>query len=196
VRRVLTGLALGAVVLLAAGAGLSAAGAAGLEGAGLAVAHRNGPHHPDPSGSARQCSPSTLSASLQLTKVGTLSTSLAGALVFGNRSVTACTLAGVPAVSVVSVGGAVVPVHELASTPHVVVPAVLSPGRGSPAVGVSVTWSEWVCSSGSFFLAVRFPGWPAPLTVPYGTTAHYTGSPCTSTPDQTLYVGPVAAVGH
>ena len=112
-------------------------------------------------------------------------------------STTACTLAGVPQVRVVTAAGQALVVHEFRSVPKKVVPTVLTAGTapsGGTTAGSSVTWSDWECGTGSFSLVVTFPGWSSAVTVPYGSTAGYSGSLCTTTGEQTIYVGPVAAV--
>jgi hypothetical protein len=62
-----------------------------------------------------------------------------------------------------------------------------------PDAGISITWSNWLCAKDSFALTVRFPGWSAPVTVPWGSTTGYAGAACDGQ-DAALYVGPVARV--
>lgn len=135
------------------------------------------------------CTASSVSASVDFTTIGGSSTSPAGAVVFSNTSSTPCSLTGIPAVRLVGADGQVIPSFQAPSSPAHAVTAVLSPG-GKPA-GSSVTWSSLTCLSGSYSLAVQFPGWSSP--VPAGSTTGYTGPACTA-PGTTVYVSPVESL--
>jgi hypothetical protein len=143
---------------------------------------------------APRCTPGDLSASLALSVQGT---TLAGAVIFSDTGHGACTLRGTPAVTATATGGGVVDVVEQRAAVRRTEPVVLAPGghgNGGPAgtlAGVSVTWSEWRCTPGSFSLDVRFPGWSRPVVAPYGTPAAGGAAACTASGPQTLYVGPV-----
>ena len=143
---------------------------------------------------AAACTPSSVSASVDFTTIGGSSTSPAGAVLFRNTSNTACSLHGIPTVQLVGADGQVIPTFEAPSSPAKAVTAVLSPagstGTGSQA-GSSITWSSLTCISGSFSLAVQFPGWSS--SVPAGSTNGYSGPACTA-PGQTVYVSPVEPV--
>jgi hypothetical protein len=140
------------------------------------------------------CRPADLSATLVLTPVGGSSSSLAGAVVLADTSHRSCSLRGVPKVRVVGPSGQAVSVFEAPGGARHARPVTL---QGSPSTarrpdaGTSITWSAWSCAKGSFALAVQFSGWKGPITVPWGSTAGYTGTPC-SGGEATIYVGPVA----
>ena len=138
-----------------------------------------------------QCTPADLTATLVLSQVGSSSTSLAGAVIFSSKSSVSCTLKGVPRVRVIGSGGQAVPVSQAPMFLRRAATVTLSPPRSSlarPDAGVSITWSDWGCATGSFALEVQFSGWSGPITAPYGSAV--TGTTC-DTP-ATLYVGPVA----
>jgi hypothetical protein len=142
------------------------------------------------------CSPSDLTAMLVLTPVGSDSSALAGAVAFANHSSSACTLRGVPVVTVVNPGGQAIDASQVPDfdrhTKQVTVPASPSSAR-LPDAGTSITWSVWTCAKNSFALVVKFAGWSGSLTVPYGTTAGYAGTPCAGG-QASLYVGPVIRI--
>lgn len=145
------------------------------------------------------CTPTGLVAEADLVRAGDPVTALAGAVLLRNVTDRACTLQGAPLVTVSASGGGAVPVVEQRTASRRAAAVVLGPGSPSgpgSAVGVSVTWSDWSCAPGSFSLGVRFAGWSRAVEAPYGTTAGYTGTPCTSSGSQTLYVGPVARAGR
>jgi hypothetical protein len=143
------------------------------------------------------CTPADLSATLLLTPVGGSSSSLAGAVIFSDTSPKACSLhGGIPKVGVVS------PTGQALAAPQVPVvtrhlPPVKLPRSGAtalrPDAGISITWSNWLCAKDSFALTVRFPGWKAAMTVPWGSTTGYAGAACAGE-DAALYVSPVARV--
>lgn len=142
------------------------------------------------------CSPSDLTATLVLTPVGSASSALAGAVAFANHSSSACTLRGIPNVTVVNPAGAAIDVTQVPDfirhTPQVTVPA--SPSSAPlPDAGTSITWSVWTCAKNSFALVVKFTGWSGSITVPWGSTTGFTGKPCAGG-QASLYVGPVARV--
>ena len=145
---------------------------------------------------AARCSPSDLTATLVLTPVGSASSVLAGAVAFANHTNSACTLRGVPSVAVVNPGGQGIGVSQvpnfLRRSKRVTVPASPSTAR-LPDAGTSITWSVWTCAKNSFALVVKFAGWSGSLTVPYGSTAGYDGTPCAGG-QASLYVGPVVRV--
>jgi hypothetical protein len=138
-----------------------------------------------------QCQAAAMSASLVLTPVGGSSGTLAGAMLLRNVSRGACTLEGVPQVTVVAASGRTLAVYEHRSVPDKAGRTLLTAGT---TAGSSITWSAWSCGTGSFSLAVEFHGWSSAVTVPYGSTAGYSGPSCTTTGKQTIYVGPVARV--
>jgi len=142
------------------------------------------------------CRPAALSATIVITPVGSASSSLAGAVVFANTSSSACTLRGVPKVTVASPGGQAIDVTQVPDfvrhRPQVTVPA--SPSSAPlPDAGTSITWSNWGCAKGSFALVVKFAGWSGSLTVPWGSTTGYAGAACVGG-QAALYVGPVIRV--
>jgi hypothetical protein len=139
------------------------------------------------------CRPSDLSATLALTGLGNSPSTLAGAVLFSKTSHGACSLKGVPAVSVVSASGQAISVAQAPMTLHHIKSVTLSSSPSSAVagtVGSSITWSGWGCPTGSFAIVVRFSGWTQPLTVPYGATSGYAGRPCTGA-GAVIYVGPV-----
>jgi hypothetical protein len=142
------------------------------------------------------CSPSDLTATVVLTPVGNDSSSLAGAVVFANHSPRACTLKGVPKVTVINPVGQVIDVSRVPAfvrhNPQVTVPASPTSVR-LPDAGASITWSDWSCAKNSFSLVVKFASWNDSLTAPWGDTAGYAGAPCVSG-QAALYVGPVARI--
>jgi hypothetical protein len=143
----------------------------------------------------RGCTSADLSATLLLTPVGGSSSSLAGAVILSNTSPKACSLhGGIPKVGVVGPTGLALVVHQVPATIRSA-KAVKLPTSGStsarPDAGVSITWSNWLCPKDSFALTVRFAGWSAPITVPWGSTTGYAGAPCAGE-DAALYVSPVA----
>jgi len=143
---------------------------------------------------ARPCRPSDLSATVALTGLGNAPSTLAGAVLFRNTSSGACSLTGVPAVGVVSASGQAIAVTQAPMHLHRITPVTLPSSPSSAAAGSegsSITWSGWLCPTGSFALVVRFSGWTQSLTVPYGTTSGYAGKPCAGA-EATIYVGPVA----
>jgi hypothetical protein len=131
-----------------------------------------------------------------ITPVGGSSSSLAGAIVFANRSSTACALRGVPKVTAVDPAGKTIDVRQVPDfvrhKPQVILPASPSSARLADA-GTSVTWSNWSCAKNSFALVVKFAGWSAPLTVPWGSTTGYAGAACVGG-SAALYIGPVTRV--
>jgi hypothetical protein len=140
------------------------------------------------------CTPSDLTATLLLTPVGGSSSSIAGAVIFANVSATPCSLhGGIPKVHVVGPSGEAisapqVPIQNRHSRP-VTLPAASST-VGRPDAGSSITWSNWSCAKGSFALSVQFSGVSGPITVPWGTTTGYSGTPCDGG-DAALYVSPL-----
>jgi hypothetical protein len=140
------------------------------------------------------CTPSDLTATLLLTPVGGSSSSIAGAVIFANVSDTPCYLhGGIPKVHVVGPSGEAisapqVPIQTRHSRP-VTLPAASST-VGRPDAGSSITWSNWSCAKGSFALSVQFSGVSGPITVPWGTTTGYSGTPCDGG-DAALYVSPL-----
>jgi Protein of unknown function (DUF4232) len=148
---------------------------------------------------APKCEPSALSASLDLTAVGSDSTAPAGAIEFKNMSTKACALQGVPQVQMVGADGQTLHLYEEAVGGSGARPVVLAPGHtgGKGALAASsVTWSELTCGVGSFSLSVRFTGWSSALVAPYGSTTDFSGTPCAPSGDQTVYVGTVGRSGH
>ena len=145
---------------------------------------------------AAACSPSDLTATLVLTPVGSASSALAGAVAFANHSSSACTLRGVPKVTVVSPAGEAIDVAQVPDfvrhTPRVTVPASPSSAR-LPDAGTSITWSVWTCAKNSFALVVKFSGWSGSITIPWGSTAGYAGAACVGG-QASLYVGPVVRI--
>lgn len=143
-----------------------------------------------------QCSPSDLTATAVLTPVGNASSALAGAIAFANHSSSACTLRGVPNVTVVHPGGQAIGVSQapdfVRHTPRVTVPASPSSAR-LPDAGTSITWSVWTCAKNSFALVVKFSGWSGSITIPWGSTAGYAGAACVGG-QASLYVGPVVRI--
>jgi len=143
---------------------------------------------------AAACSPSSVSAAVDITKFAGTSTSEAGAVVFRDTGTAPCALHGVPQVQVVGSGGQPLSTYQAHGPAHVVT-AVLTPaapsGTGAEAAA-SVTFSSWYCPPGSFSLSVTFSGWPGPLSAASGPA----GGTCTTSgeSDQTLYVGPVTPV--
>jgi hypothetical protein len=149
--------------------------------------------------SGRPCSPADLSATLVLLRLGESPTSLVGAVVFSDTSSRSCTLAGTPKVRVAGPTGEALAVAQAPATRGRARPVPLA-GAGSaagaaalPDAGASITWSEWNCAKNSFALVVRFTGWSRSMTVPWGLTTGYAGTPC-SAGQETIYVGPVARV--
>ncbi len=145
--------------------------------------------------SAVACSPSTLSATLVLSPVGSASTAVAGAVVFANGSGRACTLRGVPKVSVVSPSGQALGVYQESSVPHTARPVTLARSSSTaprPDAAVSITWSAWSCARGSFALDIHFAGWRGPMTVPWVPTAGAAAPATCSGSHETIFVGPVA----
>jgi hypothetical protein len=143
---------------------------------------------------SKPCTPSELSATLALTGLGSAPSTLAGAVLFRNASSGACSLKGVPTVGVISASGQVIPVTQAPMHLRHIKPVALSssPSSASAApAGASITFSGWGCPTGSFALVVRFSGWTQSITVPYGSTSGYAGTPCTGV-DTTIYIGPVA----
>jgi hypothetical protein len=142
------------------------------------------------------CSPSDLTATLVLTSVGSASSALAGAVAFANHSGSACTLRGVPKVTVVNPAGGAIDVTQVPDfvrrTKQVTVPAGPSSAR-LPDAGTSITWSVWTCPKNSFALVVKFAGWKGSITVSDGSTTGYTGTPCAGG-QASLYVGPVVRI--
>jgi hypothetical protein len=153
------------------------------------------PHTVAQKSSVAPCTPSQISTSVTLYTLGSSPTAPVGAVLFHNISATACSLRGVPTIGVLNASGQRIPVYERASTPHVVVPAVLQPSSTGPAAGSSVTWSNWSCTEGSFSLTIRFPGWSTSVPGSWGSVAGYSGSPC-AVAGATLYVSTVARIGH
>jgi hypothetical protein len=137
-----------------------------------------------------------VSATLALARVGKAPTSLSGAIIFANTSGQSCSLVGVPRVRVVNPTGQAIPVFQAPASVRLVRPVILPSSHaaaGGADAGVSITWSDWTCAEGSFALDIRFSGWNGTVTAPYGSTATYSGTPCTSS-QETLYVGPVARI--
>ena len=80
----------------------------------------------------------------------------------------------------------------LRHTAAVTVPASPSSAR-RPDAGTSITWSVWTCAKNSFASVVKFAGWSGSITVPYGSTAGYAGTPCAGG-QASLYMGPVVRI--
>jgi hypothetical protein len=142
---------------------------------------------------AAACTPGAVTATVQYTTIGGSATAPAGAVVFVNKSNSACALHGVPTVQLVGSDGQVIPTFQAPSSPAKAGTAVLPPDVGlhGSAGASSVTWSSLTCVAGSYSLAVRFPGWST--SVPAGSTAGYSGAPCAAA-DQTVYVSPVQRI--
>jgi hypothetical protein len=141
------------------------------------------------------CSPSALSATLVLSPVGSASTAVAGAVVFANGSGRACTLRGVPRVSVVSPSGQALGVYQESSVPHTVRPVTLARSGSTaprPDAAVSITWSAWSCARGTFTLDIHFAGWRGSMTVPWTPIAGAPAPAACSGSQETIFVGPVA----
>jgi hypothetical protein len=140
------------------------------------------------------CAASSISASVDFTKFGGTSSSVAGALLFRNTGSAPCSLRGVPQVQVVSADGQAITSFEAPDFVLHPSTAVLptGDGSGSSQVGASFTISSWGCAVGSFSLLVRFTGWatfvPALSGVPSGACV------ATQEVDETLYVSPVTAL--
>lgn len=148
--------------------------------------------------SGRPCSPAELSATLVLLRLGEAPTSLVGALVFSDTSSRPCTLAGTPKVRVAGPTGEALAVLQAPATRGRARPVPLASagsvaGAALPDAGASITWSDWNCAKNSFALVVRFTGWSRSMTVPWGVTTGYAGTPC-SAGQETIYVGPVARI--
>jgi Protein of unknown function (DUF4232) len=148
--------------------------------------------------SGRPCSPADLSATLVLLRVGEAPTSLVGAVIFSDTSSRPCTLAGTPKVRVAGPTGETLAVFQAPATrgrarPVPLAGADSAAGGALPDAGASITWSDWNCVKNSFALVVRFTGWRRSMTVPWGVTTGYAGTPC-SAGQATVYVGPVARV--
>jgi Protein of unknown function (DUF4232) len=140
------------------------------------------------------CPASSISASVDFTKFGGTSSSVAGALLFRNTGSTPCSLRGVPLVQVVSTDGQAISSFEapgfVLHPSTAVLPA--GGGSGSSAAGASFTISSWACAVGSFSLLVRFTGWAT--FVPAISGAASGACVATQEVDETLYVSPVAAL--
>ncbi|HXQ43570.1 MAG TPA: DUF4232 domain-containing protein [Acidimicrobiales bacterium] len=148
---------------------------------------------------APACAPSSVAASVDFTKFGGTSSTLAGALVFRDTSSTPCALSGVPRVQVLGSGGQPIPTVQ-APGPARVVPAVLTPatagGTGAGA-GASITFSSWHCATDTLSLSVRFPGWSSPVpAAPTAASGTNSTTPCSVSAEtgQTIYIGPVEPV--
>jgi hypothetical protein len=145
------------------------------------------------------CRPAELSATLVLLRLGEAPTSLVGAVDFSDTSSRPCTLAGTPKVRVTGPTGAALAVSQAPAIRGRARPVPLASAGSAaaaaalPDAGASITWSDWNCLKNSFALVVRFPGWSRSITVPWGVTTGYTGTPCTGG-QETIYVGPVARV--
>jgi hypothetical protein len=144
--------------------------------------------------SAPACSPSSVSASIDFTKFGGTSSSLAGAVVFSDTAGTACALHGVPQVRVLLANGQTIPIYQ-APAPAPGGSAILTPTNTAAS---SITFSSWTCETKSFSLTVRFAGWTSSVpAAPNASSGTNTTTPCSDTTetDQTVYMGPVVSVG-
>jgi hypothetical protein len=145
------------------------------------------------------CSPSTVTASIDFTKFGGTSSTLAGAVRFSNTSSASCSIRGVPQVQVFGAGGQAMSIFEVASTPSVVPTAVLTPttGGGGTQGASSITFSSWTCATDTMSLTVRFTGWASSIPAsPDSTSGTNTSTPCIPSTEtgQTVYMGPVISV--
>jgi Protein of unknown function (DUF4232) len=144
---------------------------------------------------AAACPASSISASVDFTQFGGSSSSVAGALLFRNTGSTRCSLRGIPQVHMVTSDGQAIPTSQapafLRHPPTAVLPA--GDGSGPSQAGSSFTISSWTCPVGSFSLTVRFTRWTASVPATSGAP-HGTCLP-SRVVDETLYVGPVTALG-
>lgn len=145
------------------------------------------------------CTASSVSASVDFTKFGGSSSTLAGAIVFRDTASAPCALSGVPRVQVVAADGQPIPTFQ-APGPAPVVTAVLTPaapgGTGALA-GSSITFSSWTCATHTMSLSVRFPGWAGPVpAAPTAASGENSSNACSvaTETDETIYIGPVAPV--
>lgn len=149
--------------------------------------------------SAPACPPSSVTASIDFTKFGGTSSSLAGAVRFSDSADAPCSLRGVPQVEVLGAGGQSMSIYEVASTPSIIPRAVLTPaaqGGGTEAAS-SITFSSWTCATSTMSLTVRFPGWAGSIpATPDSTSGTNTSTPCIPSTEtgQTVYMGPVITV--
>jgi len=148
---------------------------------------------------APSCPPASVSASVNFTKFGGSSSTLAGAIVFRDTASTPCSLRGVPRVQVLAADGQPIPTYQ-AQGPASVVTAVVTPaapgGTGALA-GSSITFSSWTCATHTMSLSVRFPGWASPVpAAPTATSGDNSPNACSvgTETGETIYIGPVAAV--
>jgi hypothetical protein len=176
--------------LWGAGASVAVVALVAMANPGAAILAKKSAH----SSHVASCTPADLSATLSLTPVGGSSSSLAGAIVFADATSRSCSLRGVPKVRVAGPSGLAIPVSQAPNFARHLRAVTLAPSPSSgsqPDAGVSITWSDWTCAKGSFALDVQYPGWSGPMTLPWGTTTGYAGSPC-AVAQATLYVGPTA----
>jgi hypothetical protein len=144
------------------------------------------------------CAPSSVAASVDFTKFGGTSSSLAGAVVLRDTGTAACSLHGMPQVEVVAPDGQPISTYQAAG-PDQVTTAVVTPaapaGTGAEAAS-SITFSSWTCLVGSFSLTVRFAGWATSVPAASGSSTGTTPPPCTQAQEvgQTIYISPVTAV--
>lgn len=159
----------------------------------LAASHKNPPAKTTAKVAA--CPSSSVSATVDFTKFGGTSSSVAGAVVFRNTGQTACSLRGIPRVQVLSNSGQVIPTYEAPNFAARPPTAVLTAGHAAQGaqVGSSFTISSWTCSVTSFSLTLRFPGWAGSIPVaPEPSSGSCTAS---GEANETLYVGPVTTIG-
>jgi hypothetical protein len=172
-------------------------------GGSPAAVHKNSNTNTTNTTLAAPCTPSSISASVQFTKFGGSSSSLAGGLLFRDSGSSRCSLSGVPRVEVVAPGGGVISTYQAAGPSHNVAVS-LTPSSSTAQAASSITFSSWGCTPGSFTLTVQFPGWTGSVpadsegstTSTTGPTSNVTGPPCTAAKEvnQTIYISPVTAV--